>query len=194
MQMGRMIKQRGCYTAPFATNGSPAWTLHELIGRAQDEHSSARVGVARIVSRLEDVTPTSVSIGRVLIEQIPDGESEPQVLLHRIRPIQVKYAVVAHVVRRIRRSVSSQIRVATLVLLDERQVPRREPPIERQVVPPPRNDAAGAVIDRRHHAVDAAERLIKEALQLILVEVRALQPEGEGTPLARRHAIADGRV
>src|SRR6267378_1281618 len=157
MQRGRMIKQRGCCTAPFATNRSAVWTLHELIGCAQEEHSSARVGVARIVSCLEIAAAADVSVRRVLVEQIPDAESESQVLLHRVRPIQVKDAVLAHVVRRIGRSVSSQILVATLVLLHERQVPRRETPIERQVMPPPRNDAPGAVIDQLSLAVDAAE-------------------------------------
>src|SRR5438477_164495 len=78
--------------------------------------------------------------------------------------------------------------VVALVLLRERDVPRRELPVQVQVMTPPWNDTAGAVDDRVHHAVDAAETPV-DVLNEVLMNVSAVQAEREYAVRRRRKPV-----
>src|SRR3954467_288510 len=98
-----MIKQRGCIAAPFAFK-TPLRLL-ELVSRAEQEAPQARIGVTRVVARLEVVLATGVGVRRRRVEQVTNGKRELQVLAveARVRRVQVVQGVVADVVRLERR-------------------------------------------------------------------------------------------
>src|SRR2546426_901765 len=86
-----------------------------------------------------------------------------------------------------------QIPVAALVLLRDCKVPRRKCPIKGQVVPPPRDYSAGAVDDRRQHAVDTAPRFIR-VLDFVTVEIRAIHADRKHTGRRCRNAVMQLQV
>src|SRR6266702_7350991 len=64
-----------------APQGALQERLHEFVGRAEKVRPAARVDIARIVARLEVVLAACVSVGRFRVQQVPDAECDPQILV-----------------------------------------------------------------------------------------------------------------
>src|SRR5258708_1634706 len=168
---GSFSRLRTNASAPLA--GAAHERLHELIGCVEKERPAARVDIARIVARLEVVLAARVRVGRFRVQQVPDAERELQILVDQpgVRTVEMEDAVRADVLMLLRAGESwtcgveilecpRNIRIVALVLLRESEVPRREFPVQVQIVPPPRDHPAVPIDDRGHHPVDAAERAV----------------------------------
>src|SRR5207247_1122293 len=72
---------RGRRPFPSAPQGALQERLHEFVGRAEKVCPAARVDIARIVARLEEVLTACVGVGRFRVQQVPDAECDLQILV-----------------------------------------------------------------------------------------------------------------
>src|SRR6266700_3224880 len=126
-----LVRRRTLSSAP------PVEGLHEFVRCAEKIRPAARVDIARIVARLEVVLTACVRVGRLRVQQVPDAERDLQVLVDQpgVRAVEMEDAVLAdHAIRRIFER-SRNVPVVALVLLRERDAPRREFPVQVRVMP-----------------------------------------------------------
>nr|GEU28061.1 hypothetical protein [Tanacetum cinerariifolium] len=146
--------------------------LEEAIAAAQVQRATHRIGVARVITLLEQ--RALVRERRFLVGQILDAGRQREAGKARVRPRQVPQAVRRHVVEEFVGNVEVLVHVARFERLRQRGGPCALAPVQRSIVLPAEHGIVGGVAGHVLGVSAAAFVLV-----FILVDPGAVQREGD---------------